>query len=317
MPLLSWSTNNVPQRQSFEYWREAICRAVLNVSVARQRDGTFHGQISARRTRTLGYVAFRSSGHDILRSEREASHSGEQTYLVSLQLSGNAHIRQGGSEVRLTPGGIAIVESWRPFSVGFDGAVSRVLAVVPQRMLASRAARPLSGQQLRAVPATAPFADLMREYMLRLSDPSSGIGDVTAETLGENLCNLLSIVYAGGDANGTAWPSMAAMRREALLAFVRRNLRDPALSPVAAAAHLGISVRSVHKLLEPTGKSFSALALEQRLQACARALRDPAAASQRITDIAYAWGFGDLSHFNHAFKTRFGMAPGEMRRSAR
>lgn len=313
MPLFIWSTQDVPQRQSFDYWREAVCRAVLNVSVAHPRDGAFQGEITARRTPTLGYVAFRSSGHDILRSEREAANAGEESYLVSLQLSGSANIRQGGNEVRLDPGGLAIVEGWRPFSVCFEGAVSRVLAVVPRRMLAARSPQPAGGL-LRAVTATAPFADLMREYMLRLSDPANSIGDVTAETLGENLCNLLAVVCAGVDAGGRAAPSMAGMRREALLAYVRRKLHDPALSPAGVAAHLGISVRSAHKLLEPTGESFGAIVLEQRLQACARTLRDPAASDRRIADIAYAWGFGDLSHFNHAFKARFGKTPGEIKR---
>ena len=311
MPLLSWSTQDVPQRQSFDYWREAVCRAVLNVSVAHPRGGAFSGQISARRTPTLGYVSFRSSGHDILRSEREAAHAGEESYLVSLQLSGAANIRQGGDTIRLEAGGLAIVEGWRPFSVGLDGTVSRVLAVVPRGMLDARTPRPQTGL-LRAVPASAPFADLLREYMLRLSDPASGIGDFTAETLGENLCNLLAVACAGESPP----PTSAEMRLEALHAYVRRNLCDPALSVAGAAGYLGVSIRSVHKLLELAGESFGALVLEQRLQRCARTLRDPTNHARQIAGIAYAWGFGDLSHFNHAFKARFGMTPGDMRRNA-
>jgi len=56
--------------------------------------------------------------------------------------------------------------------------------------------------------------------------------------------------------------------------------------------------------------------LEQRLQVCARALRDPQQRARRIADLAFAWGFNDLSHFNRAFKTRFGATPGEMRAQA-
>jgi AraC family transcriptional activator of tynA and feaB len=32
-----------------------------------------------------------------------------------------------------------------------------------------------------------------------------------------------------------------------------------------------------------------------------------------ISEIAYAWGFNDLSHFNRAFRARFGMTPREWR----
>ena len=310
MPLQSWTTQDVPPPQRFEYWSDAICHAVLNVSVVPPLTSAFQGRIASRRTPSIGYVSFASSAHGIVRDRAAAARAGEESYLVSLQMGGRALIRQGDSEVLLQGGGLTLVEGWRPFSVQLDGSVSRVLALIPRRLLRSRCPH-LPGQALRAVPASAPFADLLRDYMLRLSNPDNLIGDATAEALGENLCNLLGIVCA--DEAAEAPPSSAEVRREALLAFVRRNLADPLLSPSAAAAHLGISLRSVHHLLAGSDQSFGALVLEQRLTACARTLRDPQQRARRIADIVYAWGFNDLSHFNRAFKTRFGMTPGEMR----
>jgi AraC-like DNA-binding protein len=43
-------------------------------------------------------------------------------------------------------------------------------------------------------------------------------------------------------------------------------------------------------------------------------LLDPRHAHQSIGAIAYASGFGDLSHFNHAFRRRYGATPSEVRR---
>ncbi len=315
MPLMTWTTAEVPSSDRFEYWREAVCRAVLNVSVARPRDRNFCGRISAQRTGTVSYVAFESSGHDILRNGREASLAGEESYLVSLQLSGNAHIRQNDCELVLTPGEIAVVEGWRPFSVGFDATVSRVLALVPRRMLAMTVNSGRIAERLSKLPVASPFGELIAGYMQRLSSPHSGIGDAVAEKLGQNLCNLLTIVCNDRPADNATLESLSSLKLDALCAFVRRNLHDPALTPKLAAKHLGISVRSLHKLLEPSGVSFGKLVLEQRLQACADLLRSRGADSRRIGDIAYALGFGDLSHFNHAFKARFGMPPREMRRS--
>jgi AraC-like DNA-binding protein len=36
----------------------------------------------------------------------------------------------------------------------------------------------------------------------------------------------------------------------------------------------------------------------------------------RISDIAYACGFSDISHFNHSFRRRFGDSPRSFRGSA-
>ena len=46
----------------------------------------------------------------------------------------------------------------------------------------------------------------------------------------------------------------------------------------------------------------------------ARLLADPGRAGRRVTDIAYAVGFKDASHFTRAFKSRYGVSPREYRR---
>jgi transcriptional regulator GlxA family with amidase domain len=54
--------------------------------------------------------------------------------------------------------------------------------------------------------------------------------------------------------------------------------------------------------------------LTERLARAHRMLLDPRHAHQAIGVIAYASGFGDLSHFNHAFRRRYGATPSVVRR---
>jgi len=42
-------------------------------------------------------------------------------------------------------------------------------------------------------------------------------------------------------------------------------------------------------------------------------LRDENQRASNISEIAYRWGFNDLSHFNKAFRARFDMTPREWR----
>jgi AraC family transcriptional regulator, positive regulator of tynA and feaB len=51
--------------------------------------------------------------------------------------------------------------------------------------------------------------------------------------------------------------------------------------------------------------------LERRLLRCAKDLG--AAVDVRISDVAFRWGFGDISHFNRSFRQRFGFSPREYR----
>jgi len=53
---------------------------------------------------------------------------------------------------------------------------------------------------------------------------------------------------------------------------------------------------------------------EERLRQAARLLTAPEAAHRSVTDIAFACGFNDVSHFGRMFAARMGMTPSGWRR---
>jgi AraC-like DNA-binding protein len=99
-----------------------------------------------------------------------------------------------------------------------------------------------------------------------------------------------------------------AARQSAVLEAIRRRADEPGLDPAQVAQAMGVSVRYLHRLLEPTGRSFSQHLLEQRLQRAIERLRDPTC-HLGIADIARACGFADISHFNRSFRRAFGDTP--------
>lgn len=80
------------------------------------------------------------------------------------------------------------------------------------------------------------------------------------------------------------------------------------------AAELRISTRYLHVLLAEAGIAFERHVLERRLGRCHEQLVSPAFAGRTVTDIAFGWGFNDLSHFGRAFRRRYGATPTELRR---
>ena len=74
-----------------------------------------------------------------------------------------------------------------------------------------------------------------------------------------------------------------------------------------------ISERYVQQLFELAGTSFSSFVLEQRLMLASKLLRDPSQRWRKISDIATASGFSDISYFNRAFRSRFGATPRDVR----
>jgi len=98
---------------------------------------------------------------------------------------------------------------------------------------------------------------------------------------------------------------------------IENRLGDPTLDPSSAAAAAGISVRYANVLLSEQGTSLQQFIVSRRLDHCRRALEDPMQAQRTITDIAFAWGFSDQSHFNRRFKAEYGCAPRDYRQRFR
>jgi AraC family transcriptional regulator, positive regulator of tynA and feaB len=72
-------------------------------------------------------------------------------------------------------------------------------------------------------------------------------------------------------------------------------------------------VRTLHARFSQIGQTFGRWLLDARLDACGTALRDAHQRNLNISEIAYRTGFNDLSHFNKAFRARFGMTPRDWR----
>ncbi|MBX2859523.1 MAG: helix-turn-helix domain-containing protein [Cellvibrionaceae bacterium] len=75
-----------------------------------------------------------------------------------------------------------------------------------------------------------------------------------------------------------------------------------ALSIDFVANKLQISTRYLHMLFKPQQVSISKYILQQRVEACAKALAHPEYQHYSTTDIAMEWCFADASHFNRCFK---------------
>lgn len=85
----------------------------------------------------------------------------------------------------------------------------------------------------------------------------------------------------------------------------------PPIHELAAMVSLSSS-RLAHLFRDEVSSSIRSYVVERRLQVAARFLVQT---DERISQIAYSVGFNDISNFNHSFKRRFGMSPGEYRKS--
>jgi AraC-like DNA-binding protein len=106
---------------------------------------------------------------------------------------------------------------------------------------------------------------------------------------------------------------LRAARIQAILAEIRAGFTDPGFSARDVAQRLGLKPHYVQNLLGETGQNFSERVLELRLQRVRSMLANPRYDSMKVSDIAYASGFSEVSYFNRCFRRRFGASPSQYR----
>ena len=170
----------------------------------------------------------------------------------------------------------------------------------------------LPAQLLNADPGLAAlFSSYFAEFVVQAPYLKGASAEAAVQTLAQ-----LAIVSRGlAEAEGPS--SQAAIRASRLRAareIIERDLHISALSAAVMAVRLGISVRQLQLLFEPTGTSYARYVLSRRLERARLLLAQPG--SRSVAEIASACGFESLATFHRNFRTAYGMPPSDFRRSA-
>lgn len=309
MEIVKISMDSLDKADRGDSWRTVVSKMIHKVEVSGASSQNFSAEISARRHENMSCGSFRSTPHRLCWGREQLGGAGAAGYLVSWQIEGEAQIEQGSRRVIQPAGSVAVVDARRAMSVTFPVQVRRIVANLPARMLEVRMPRLLTSH-LEVFQPCGPFAATLFSYLTELSRESTTVLPGDVEALVENVSNLLKVT-SGQATPGTC--DSKELRRQALIRYLQQHACDTAVSLDAAAAHLNISRRLLQQMLQEMNTTFTQFIIEERLRSTAATLSR--SKDVPISQIAYLSGFNDVSHFNHLFKRRFGVAPSEYRSS--
>lgn len=317
--MLTFSTDDLRPHERFDYWCEVRARNLFGVTISLKQDERqhFRGQFSARSAGGAILSQMQASPYRVSRTASDVSRASSDSLCIYQQTGGASWFNsKGGGEFVVRAGEFAISHSDLPYLTrpitahGFD---LRVLKI------------PLAGRTAPALPslnlAPALLRDDPRLTLLISASFAALVADTTQNP--EADCNLavshlaqLALLARGSVLTGSP-DSRAALRFGCLQAarnILARDMHHPKLSPEYVAGVLGISVRQLHILFEPTGTSFSRTLMAMRLAEARRLLRS--APAPAVTGIALACGFDSLSTFYRVFRAAYGATPGDIRAAA-
>jgi AraC-like DNA-binding protein len=263
----------------------------------------------------VGVCSLVATPAEFIRYKHHLKNSRDQ-FGSSIVKTGPLQFANAGQERVYDAGSACLTDRGRPLRVFGPRGGSVRYVTVQAAALKSLVAHPedLSGRPVRPGPALRLLDGYLRSLATLEEPPSSEL----ASTIGVHLLDLVAATLGptAEAANIVAERGVKAAKLQAILAEVTRRFSDPNFDLDNAAGALGMSRRYVQKLLEGTGKSFTEHLAGCRLERAFAMLTDPRHLHLAIVDIAFAVGFGDVSHFNRMFRRYFGETPSGVRAAA-
>ncbi|MCK1311923.1 helix-turn-helix domain-containing protein [Bradyrhizobium sp. 23] len=314
MPI-QFTTDDSPGHRRLALWQDIVCDVFVGLDCRSDLGSAFRGTVTRAPLGKAECSEVCSDRQHVLRTPSRIARSDQDFILIALGNRGAGGVVQDGREAVVSPGEFALYDTTRPYELKFDGIFTQTIFKVPREMLPRR----LGATETLTATSFGPDSPLQRiayDFIYRLCQSADQIDLHHAAALSEQAVDVLAMAL--GERLGKT-PLPSSTHRSALLyrlkAHIRAHLADPDLSLSETAAALGISSRYVNDLLADEDTSFQRYVLGERLAQCRRDLASPVLAHRHISEIAFAWGFNDLSHFGRVFREHFGMSPRDFRQS--
>ena len=312
-PSYRFSTEDLPEADRVAIFREIVGRQMLRQEMEPLPDHRFHIHGTARRLAGGPYLLRCTGSPQRARRTRHLLSDGDDSLFFQWTKS-TRYAEHLGRELQLGPGEAVLFSCSEPRSITLPSRFEAITIKVP-RMALGPLLREADSCFARAIPANSGALGLLIRYLKILSEESSTATPQLQELAVTHVYDLLAIaVGATRDAAETARRrGVRVARLHAIKTDIGEHLSDENFSIAGLAARHRMTPRALQMLLEETGKTFTEFLRELRLERARQMLMSLRFDHQRVIDVAFACGFGDISHFNRTFHARYGAAPSDIR----
>jgi AraC-like DNA-binding protein len=242
------------------------------------------------------------------RRRRDALLADTDWYGAVFQVAGQCALTQNEHTVQIGVGDVGLMDGSRLSMRLFESGSQWLSIYLPRQSLISHLG--FEPQTCLCARGGTVAARVLRQLVLDGVGGEESTAAPPCPYMRLALYDLLGSLFAPSD------PGPVSRHADRLFARIRRVINDrcadPGFGPAQVAAETGISLRYVQKLLTARGCTCSELVYSIRLDHAARLLarRTSHATGQHLSEIAYASGFRDYTHFARRFRDRFGHTPG-------
>jgi AraC-like DNA-binding protein len=309
-----FSTDQFAERERIAAWREFIGRMFCKVDIEPHSRDRFASTATMRMLPGLGLV----SGDCTALSYVQSPVLMENDDVILTMASRPWQLTLSGRETAFAAGEAVITSAASLGTYSLPSGGPHWGVRVPLALL-SPLVTDLEGAFGRRIPAGHPGMQLLTGYLGVIRDVADAELPELQHRAVTHIHDLLALaIGATRDAAETArGHGVPAARLRAVKEDIARLLHHPDLSVAMIAARHRCTPRSVQRLFETEGTTFSEYVLAQRLARVRHMLTDPRRAEEKIYSIAFDAGFSDASYFHRRFRRHYGESPAAVREDMR
>ncbi len=313
--IMQFSTDALPERERATMLRDFYGPILTRLDLDPVPGGPIRFNAQARAVPGLAVSTVTFSAIRARRTPKLISDGNDDCMFTTVRAPGNRVIYRGRD---MTPpeGAWTLLSAADPFACTTASGIAHGLTVsVPRKVMSAMV--PRLEDQFGKLILDSPTLRLLTTYLGLLQQGGALAGGGLRRLVLTHVHDLLALTLrASRDAAEIArGRDLRAARLHAIKADILNSLGAQDLNLAALAARHGVTPRYVQLLFEDNGQTFSQFVLHERLTWVERMLRDPQQ-TRPIGAIALDAGFGDLSHFNRAFRRRYGETPSDVRARA-
>ncbi|NTF97923.1 helix-turn-helix domain-containing protein [Rhizobium rhizogenes] len=304
--LATVDTHDVPPGSRLSYWRRHVDGANgLNIVC-----GT-DNFLARMENRVLGCCSIHgvniSTPHRAIRTRTQAD-----LVFANIQLRNDGARFSGNREFIMHRGSLLLYEASEAYQLDFDGQSDSLVMAIPKSELQKRVGN-LPAHLEEAFEYDGHKVAMLAQLMRGVLEMPTQARQSVADSMAEAVINMLVATLYDCDAATTRTPTYGtAAILQRIKAYLNVNIADPDLNPVMVADAVGITVSYLHKIFMLNNTTLMQAILAERLERCRKDIAKLDRAGG-ISQVAYAWGFNDASHFSRSFRKRFGVSPREYR----
>jgi len=309
--IAKWSTDEVPDRDRLDFWESVLSSSVMPVLLSEANPNGFESRMSLSNIGAMTVARQRGSPHIVGRGRSELSRSSARSFNILVSLNEEYNVTAGKGRLRIAPGDVLLLDSERPFILELEKQYEFINISVPPELLGTWVDDFESLIEC-SLTTSSRWGRSFGSYLALLAPRFGQHLTLSDAAISDHIGSMFALISREMNGN-LGWSA----GEKSLLADIERILsqrfQESSLEATDVAASAKVSVRTLHRCLQATGKTFSGLLLDARVKCAVRMLQSPLFSKMTVAHVGIRSGFLDSSHLSRAVRQKTGYSPVQIR----